>query len=227
MHESIATALYRGYTRRIKDATWNARLGRDLRAPRTRSAWLKACRRRVQAHPSLTVLSSAIIGKGKRAELRMLGVSMEEEESDGRTGWYAFSAEFQAKTYSAEFYDLPIFIAHHLVQRIMQRLAITDPREALSVLTPAIVHALWLVRPDEQSLLLPAHGGAVISVRDRGAEDEWAFVTFVDAEKLSEQQLRDLEYVIERAARSRDKRLAAYEQAANEQSDHADHTLAA
>ena len=194
MHESVATALYRGYERKVNGIDMNRIYQRLGRLPNKRAAWLRGALKGLKAIPGMVVFEPQVTGQGRHASARTILVSLEKETS-GRSGWYASGMTLSARDFSMDTFDLPILVTHHLVQRTMQRLNVESPVAAIRSLQPAIFAALWLGEPHaDSSVLLPAFGGAVVTVQDRVDPWSWALVTFVDAAKLTDKQHQQLEF---------------------------------
>ncbi|MEA1050481.1 hypothetical protein U5801_11765 [Lamprobacter modestohalophilus] len=193
MHESIATALYRGYERKIDRFDPEIINQRLNRLPFKRSAWLRGSLRELKTIPGIVTFEPQIVGDGKRAEAYLFGVAREKEVC-GRSGWYAFAMRLAARDFRTEFRDLPVLITHHLVQRTMQRLDVRHPAAAIRHLQATVYAAIWLETPRSDSMLLPARGGAVAAVPDRDESGYWALVTFIDQAKLSDGQHQQVQF---------------------------------
>ena len=181
MHESVASALYRGYERRV--STFTPR-DRGQLFPGKHDARVKAMVKSISADPGVLVLGVHQSG-AKKHKVSVI-VLLEHGSVDQRSGWYAGLLRYSRT--GLDDYDLSLFVSHHLVQRTMQRLDLKSPKAALRQLDDAIYCALWLKHPTSDSVLLPAKGGAVIAVPDKYAAHGWALVTFVDADKLRPEQ---------------------------------------
>lgn len=193
MHESIATALYRGYERKVATFDWDRFRQRISQLPNKRAAWMRGALREMQRLPHVVAFKPKILGQGRRAEAHVIGVSHETDYFD-RSGWYGFGVRFTARDFGVDFIDLPVLVTHHLVQRTMQRLDVANPQVAINSLQQAIYCALWLETPRSDSMLLPAKGGAVIAVPDRDYPELWALITFIDDSKLSDVQRQQIAF---------------------------------
>lgn len=195
MHESIAKAAYKGYTRKLKDRPFD--VSRAL-CGTTRAAWLRGLiKSEARCARSVLLEPPCIEGEGKHAELFMIGVTYvwDEEQPDEKPLWTGFLLQAKAKTFSIDYQFMPVVVTHHLVERTMQRLGIQDPPTALRSLREPIVASTLLGPPAGRQALLPANGGAVIAVPDREhPEDTWALVTFVDEARLRPEQIREANY---------------------------------
>ena len=185
LHESVAKALYKRNERLLREDYNQAAIKAKIESlPSKRRARLRAVPKVIDSIPGMVVLRAEMIGQGKRTELTILGAERFSEES-GRSSWKGFSIHYGPRNMGTSQVELPVIITQHAVERTMQRLGITKPREALRMLAPAVICALWLRKPPRKGRrLLPATGGAVVAVRDSDYGDFWTFVTFVDQNKL-------------------------------------------
>jgi len=196
MHESVATAIYRGYERKIHGFDHEAF---NRRLPAKRAAWLRAVLRNIKGLPGLVAFEPRLHGQGKQAEATVFGFS-HETDACGRSGWHGFVMSLSSREFGFEIRDTPVLLTHHLVQRTMQRLGVSDPAAAIRGLEKTAYIAMWL---DPQSAddnpLLPAKGGAVVAVPDRSDSSRWALVTFIDNAKLSDSQRQKIRFWFEKA----------------------------
>ncbi|NVZ11782.1 hypothetical protein HW932_21295 [Allochromatium humboldtianum] len=193
MHESIASALYKGYTRKLIQDGFQG----ELLPANTRAAWLRqVVKMQAKDRSSVAMAPPAFVGRGKNAELYIHGVYYPSTEiADGEKitpQWYGYAIRARAKDFTIESQPLPVIITNHLVQRTMQRLDVAHPRQALLSLQSAFLASLLLEPPSKGHALLPARGGAVIAVPDRDYPMCWAMLTFVNKERLSVQQMREV-----------------------------------
>lgn len=193
MHESIASALYKGYTRKLIQEGFQ---GAPLPA-NTRAAWLRQIiKMQAKDRSSVAMAPPAFVGRGKNAELYIHGVYYPSTEiAEGEQiapQWYGYAIRSRAKDFTIESQPLPVIITNHLVRRTMQRLDVEHPRQALLSLQTAFWASLLLEPPCDGHALLPAQGGAVIAVQDRDYPMCWAMLTFVNKERLSARQMREV-----------------------------------
>ncbi len=195
MHESIATAIYKGHKRTLDD-----RLNQYVQRlpaggpPRRRKPWLRAVRTAFRDLPSDIWFGEFAGGSGKDAVVDLLGVRLGADA--GRSMWFGSTVQISARRFSVESHGLPIRISNHAITRAMQRLALPDVRAAASQLSPAFFYALLVERyppRDGSSVLLPTvGGGAVVAIADRDDPEDWVFLTYIDAGKLRPEQLAEL-----------------------------------
>ena len=196
MHESIATAIYKGHKR-----TLDERLHRYVQrlpaggAPRKRKPWLRVMRSAFFNLPSQVWFGECASGSGKDATVELFGVALcEEREGSDRKLWLGTAVRISARHYSVESRALPVRITHHAITRAMQRLALPDVHVAASRLGPAFFTALTVERDpprDGSSILLPAIGGAVVAAADRDEPEDWVFLTYIDEGKLRPEQVTE------------------------------------
>ena len=198
MHQSVAHAYYKHHERHLHAFDWNRARQSFETLPNKRAARLRAIPKLIERLPNLVVLDTRVEGQKARAVLHITGLER-SKDVDGGSGWYAFHAMYSARDGSVEHIELPIFVTHHLVKRMMQRLSIDDPRAALKNLKSAVGIAIRLREPRDSEVLLVARGGAVIGVRDQRHPKCWTFVTFVDDDKLTPGQLREMIFWGEKA----------------------------
>lgn len=200
MHESVATAKYKGYERKLDNYDFKRAITDFGGLPNKRAARLRAIPKLINRMPSVVILSHGTEGSGARAELSMFGLEIGKDTNGSSPGWFAFLDIFKARDSTIERVDLPVIVTHHLVKRMMQRLKIEDPRKALTGLHSALSIALALKEPRDREVLLAARGGAVIAVRHDVFPEVWVFVTFVDDAKLSSTQWQSIEFWAGKAA---------------------------
>lgn len=195
MHESIASALYRGYTRKLeaRDQEFAARL--EGTPPAKRNAWIRLIRSFEERDPRLVLLQPPeIIGKGKNATLYCFGAYFSLDQATGRKAWVGYLSRAKARDFTYEAETLPVIATNHLVERTMQRLNQADAKKALCALRGAFTAAVCLGPPSEYpgQIILPSDGGGVIAAQDNVDPTVWAMKTFIDYGRLSESQMLEI-----------------------------------
>jgi hypothetical protein len=208
MHASIAAATYRGFTRQVrhKIETFDPWRLLATKRPSRRGPWLRTARRGLDRIPGLYVVYESQRGEGKQAELTVVIMDYVEAAAPY---WSAFVLVLHARRMSIRGWPIPVKVTAHALQRLMQRLNVTDPRVALKRLWTT-VHAVWWIGPPTEGAadrLLPVQEvgarlpdgyyrttmlGAAVMVCDREDPDVWAMVTFIDAAKLRPEQTAEV-----------------------------------
>ena len=192
MHESIATALYRGEMRQFEPLFQAARARYDAQpAKYGRTSWLKDNLAFLQANPSVTFLSRVSEGAKKHTRVALFGLTHPRliAEIGKRPTWAGIVVTLTAKNCETSGNWLPIKVAAHAVTRLMQRANTPSVAVALRGLSPAFHYPLFFEGPPPATaVLLPAAGGAVVAKADEDEPDTWVVVTYIDEAKLRPEQ---------------------------------------
>lgn len=189
MHASIAHAIYRGEKRQFASRMEAA----DARLKQTtyrfgRRPWLRTAVEGLFRSPHFVTVQYSSWGEKKHEVAVMMGY-LHPESLQQHDAWCASSYVFRAKNCTYERRDLPIKVSHHAVLRLMERADIANPAQALFWTVPAMQYALLAEDgPPDESVLLPCAAGAVVAVRDKEEPEDWAFVTYLDDDKLRPEQ---------------------------------------
>lgn len=192
IHQSIASAVYKGFSRQMDSQAW-VELSLDIYSlPRKRAAWMRGAIRAIGSQSEIAPTLVQQSGAGRSAIAQVLGFSF-EPVGPRESVWAGFAIHLRARDYAFDVDDLACVATHHVIQRMMSRGGHADPRKAIKALGPALHTSicLWPPGPDE-SVLLPAAGGGVIAVRHEDYPSMWALITYIDDAKLSRRQVVEI-----------------------------------
>ena len=196
MHESIATALYRGEirqspTRTESNMAWLQAQIKKRPTINRRGPWLRSTKYLVSHLPTFTVLGAFDLGQKKHIQGIMMGLTHPKTLSGD--AWYGSMVRLDATTCDVLEADLPIKVTHHAIVRLMQRGNVAKPKDALHWLAPAFFYAVLVdANPPTNAVLLPCVDGAIVARQDDHNPDSWVFLTFLDAAQLRPEQRAEL-----------------------------------
>lgn len=200
MHESIATAIYRGFARGLDGFEFDIK---RYPRPKTRAAFLRTIDRMERNDKTCVLLQEPeLFGEGKRASRFSVSASMADlPRADGTTQpvWVGVCFQADAKTFSTNLSPLPVMAAQHTVIRAMQRMSLTDPREAIRRMAPAFLMGAFLDAPNGREALFAVDGGAVAAAGDSEYPDLWVLKTFIHLDQLRPEQVREASIWTDRA----------------------------
>lgn len=194
MHASIAHAIYRGERRQFVPRM-NAAESRFKRMTYRfgRGPWLRTAIAAVTSSPHFVPIYQVRGGEKKHEIVVFMGYLHPDVMQDFNA-WCGSSYMLHAKKCTMERQDLPLMVPHHTVLRLMERADIANPTQALIWTLPAVQYVLMVERdPPDEEVLLPCAAGAVVAIRDKVETDTWVFVTYLDEDKLRQEQRAEIE----------------------------------
>lgn len=190
MHESIAKAVRRGDNRRIglrADGYWERALARQ--PPERRGPWYRHVVEYLRNDPAAVTVWEGESGRAKHRLFRQVALVQDEHHR-----WELLLREVEARGFTVRTRVLPVEVSDHVVDRLLQRLAVDAVRGALGRLRPAILVSLALMPARTDVFLAPVEGGgAVIVVPSNRTAGGWCLITYVAEHQLRAEQRQALE----------------------------------
>jgi|GEM_PF-6617031 len=213
MHESIAQAIHAGYKRTILHQIGSA-MARYPDPPKTRKSWFKWAVNWWRVAPGSLVVDwyaphgSAVTDRGKTWVNELAVISPVRLHDEGsRVTWGFALVRIDAKHYTSEVTSTRITLTDHVVERMMQRLDISSPRDILIMIGDAVrrmPRSLIDIHAEEFALPIGPGGalGAILVRNDRELGREIrVFSTFVARNQLYDNQYTKMMAVYERHCR--------------------------
>jgi hypothetical protein len=141
--------------------------------------------------PAQVLLGYLVAGTGRKTGYLLATCRL----IDG--GWYGQFIIIDSRKCEVRDRLAKLTISTHVVDRVIQRLGLKDPREAISRLRVPIVGSIELMGGlrDGEHLLVPAEGGAAVLKRSEEDQNKGVLATFIDQDKLRSNQIAEVEAV--------------------------------
>jgi len=189
MHESIAKALLKGHKRKVQSAIDDFK-PRITSPSKSRNGFIRDASAYVRSIPGIYTLQEACFGERKgRIYSHLCLVESRDKEMPG---WLVVMVFAIARNFQIDVSYTGIRVTNHVVERMLSRLNIHNPTVNFSRLIPCIYYILACSPDKDDELVLPANGGIVIAKRDALFDDQWALVSFIDADKARPEQIAEV-----------------------------------
>ena len=185
MHESIAKAFLKGHRRKVTVAFDNF-ITRPKPVTKTRAAFIKRTCEYIYGYPGLYVVYETEFGE-KKDNCKGL-ICLVESSTGDAPGWILVRVVIRARDYRVDAMPLGIRISDHVVERVMARLNISNPVEALPSLMMALMYLLQNKDSQDDEMVIYTQGGIVIAKPDDHTGECWCLVSFIDGDKVRPQQ---------------------------------------